>query len=203
MHLETWRCDLGACAGPACLPDDVQQGVRRISSSHTASIAGPLDNAASQHHDFDRKDLFTQHMKRMHGPAPSASRAEKTEFDAQIEDAQKRCHLKLRDPPVNTICPFCPDHAPFENWDDRIEHVGKHLEKNNMDRVPEAEDVLLMNWLQEAGYVQRKSSGWKLVDTGKKKKRMIKKEEEEDEDEGDGDGDGDGDGEEDAEGEYE
>lgn len=190
MHLETWRCDIGACAAPACAPDDLQQNGRRISSSHTASIAGPLDNAASQHHDFDRKDLFTQHMKRMHSPAGSASRADKLNFEASIEEAQKRCYLKLREPPVNTICPFCPDHPAFESWDDRIEHVGKHLEKNDVDRTKEVEDLVLMKWLKDAGYVQPKGSGWKLIDTGKKKKRTIKKE---DDDEGD----------EDAEGEYE
>ena len=190
MHLETWRCDIGACAAPACATDDLQQNGRRISSSQTASIAGPLDNAASQYHDFDRKDLFTQHMKRMHSPAGSASRADKINFDASIEDAQKRCYLKLREPPVNTICPFCPDHPAFESWDDRIEHVGKHLEKNDVDRTQEVEDPVLMKWLQEAGYVLPKGSGWKLIDTGKKKKRTIKKEEDDE-------------GEEDAEGEYE
>ena len=180
MHLETWRCDLGACASPAY--EAPQQNGRR---NHTASIAGPLDNTASQPHDFDRKDLFTQHLKRMHGPSSSAPRAERMNFEASIEDAQKRCYMKLRDPPTDTVCPFCPDQPPFESWDDRIEHVGKHLEKNDVDRNGESEDVTLRDWLAEAGYVQWKgqSQGWRLVDTGKKKKRtQVKMEVDEEED---------------------
>ena len=187
MHLETWRCDIGGCAAPAGVPEDPQQNGRRISSHRVSSIVGQLDAEAANTHDFDRKDLFTQHMKRMHAPPQAASRAEKQAFEAGIEDAQKRCYRKLREPPANTICPFCPDHPVFETWDDRTEHVGKHLEKNDIDRTLEIEDPVLREWLREEDYLEWKGQGWKLKDTGKKKKRSQVKKEGEDDDDAEGD----------------
>ena len=185
MHLETWRCDIGACAVPAGAPEDSQQdgqNCRRISSHRIPSLAGQLDTDAATTHDFDRKDLFTQHMKRMHAPPATASRTEKQAFEAGIEEAQKRCYRKLRDPPINTICPFCPDRPKFETWDDRTEHVGKHLEKNDIDRNTEIEDPVLREWLRAEDYLEWKGQCWRLKDTGKKKKRTAVKKEEDEED---------------------
>ena len=162
MHLETWRCDVGPCANPSY-----------GSKEHNYTSPSPSRQPEcheSLYHDFDRKDLFTQHLKRMHSPPQSASRAEKSKFESSIEDIQKRCHRKLRDAPTNTICPYCSHHPVFESWEDRVEHVGKHLERSDFDRNLEREDVTLQEWLRREGYLVGKGSGWRLIDTGKKRK---------------------------------
>ena len=167
MHLETWRCDIGVCAPPSCGSTD---------HKHTSpSPSGQLETHAPLYHDFDRKDLFTQHLKRMHSPATSASRAEKSKFENSIDGIQKRCHRVLREAPVNTFCPYCPNHPVFEHWEDRVEHVGKHLERSDFDQKLEMEDQALRDWLSREGYLVWKGHGWRLVDTGKKRKSRQEK----------------------------
>ncbi|KAL2044244.1 hypothetical protein N7G274_002949 [Stereocaulon virgatum] len=126
------------------------------------------------YHEFDRKDLFTQHLKRMHAPASSASASEKSAFNDAIETVQARCHVRLRELPTNTICPFCPDHSTFKKWEDRLEHVGKHLEKQDIDLTGEIEDVALRNWMIGQGFLERGEGGWRLCELSRKKKRGEK-----------------------------
>ncbi len=181
MHLETWRCDVGVCAPPSC-------GSKEHKHS-SPSPSGQLEPHGSLYHEFDRKDLFTQHLKRMHAPAPSASRAEKDRFEKSIEETQKRCHRRLRDPPSYTICPYCPHHPVFDSWDDRVEHVGKHLERSDFDKNQEIEDDPLREWLSREGYLVWKGAtmGWRLLDTGKKRKNRGEKGVEEGEEDAEGD----------------
>ncbi|KAL6720673.1 hypothetical protein ACLMJK_002598 [Lecanora helva] len=163
MHLETWRCDIGVCAVP----------MNKAKEHHQSStVLGEVKSQENPYHDFDRKDLFTQHLKRMHAPAPSASLAEKNKFEGDIKHIQKRCHKRLREPPANSICPYCPNHPVFETWDDRVEHVGKHLEKSDFDKNNEIEDEALRDWLQQEGCLVWKGPHlkWRLNDTGKKRK---------------------------------
>ena len=126
------------------------------------------------YHEFDRKDLFTQHLKRMHAPASSASASEKSAFNDAIETVQARCHIRLRELPTNTICPFCPDHPTFKKWEDRLEHVGKHLEKQDIDLTGEVEDTALRNWMIGQGFLERGEGGWRLCELSRKKKRGEK-----------------------------
>ena len=158
MRFETWRCDVGACAPQTVGPD------------------GQLSSANQEpfYHDFDRKDLFTQHLKRMHAPAPSAPTSEKTAFNDAIDNVQRRCYVRLRELPSNTICPFCVDHPTFRKWEDRIEHVGKHLEKGDVDLGAEVEDVTLREWMVAQGFLAREGGEWRLKDVAKKKKRLGK-----------------------------
>lgn len=178
MHLETWRCDVGACAPQSCGSKDRKNG------SPLGSGAAP----GSTYHEFDRKDLFTQHLKRMHAPPNSASRAEKQKFEGMIEAIQQRCYKKLRDPPAKSICPYCPNHPVFESWDERVEHVGRHLEKSDFDKNLEIEDGPLRDWLRQEGYLVWKGAGqgWQLKDTGKKRKNRGEKTAEEGEEDAEG-----------------
>lgn len=177
MHLETWRCDIGICAPQSC-------GSKQHKST-SPSPSGQLEAGGSAH-EFDRKDLFTQHLKRMHCPASSASRAEKAKFEGSIEAIQRRCHRKLRDPPANTICPYCTHHPVFDSWDDRIEHVGKHLERGDFDKSKELEDQDLRAWLIREEYLTWNGVAWKLLDTGKKRKSRAEKAVEEGEEDAEG-----------------
>lgn len=187
MRLETWRCDIGACAP---VPDDLPRGRSHLSSQMSIpSACGLSQDAPSYAHEFDRKDLFTQHMKRMHAPHNNASRTDKQAFEDGIEGAQSRCHRELRDPPAGTICPYCPN-VTFDCWDERIEHVGKHLEKEDLDIRQGGEDVALRQWMEDQGFIYwTRTGGYKLAETGKKKKRTpaIKLEDGEEDAEGEED----------------
>ena len=102
--------------------------------------------------EFYTQNLFTAHMERMHGPPYSASYAEKEAFAERIVVlAPQRIYRKR--PPVNTICPYCPEHPSFESWDDRMDHIGLHLEKQDMDFDSETEDAALVNWLVAQGFI--------------------------------------------------
>ncbi|KAI1107127.1 hypothetical protein F4804DRAFT_242158 [Jackrogersella minutella] len=85
---------------------------------------------------FNRKDLYTQHLRRMHIP-PSLKKQVKQRKPApewevrerahQDQAKRTRCHL-----PNHMQCPAFGCSARFDGanaWDDRMEHVAKHLEK--------------------------------------------------------------------------
>ncbi len=183
MHLETWRCDIGACAPQPCGSTEHRYALD--------SASGQVEGNGIVFHDFDRKDLFTQHLKRMHSPTSSAPRAEKAKYEASVEGIQKRCYRRLRDPPTETLCPYCTQHPRFESWDDRIEHVGKHLERGDFDKDMEREDVALREWLTKEGYLVWKgpAQGWRLLEDGKKRKKQGEKAVKEEEGEEDAEGD--------------
>ena len=178
LHLETWRCDLDGCALPTAAVNGAS-GQEKHKTGASPSAASPsmgkkTNPSEVQPHDFDRKDLFTQHIKRMHAPPPSASHAEKVAFDAGIPAIQERCHLQLRSPPPRSRCLYCADKK-FEgagSWTDRLEHVGKHLEKNDVKREDEREDEELRSWMVQQRFMEWKAPmGYKVTNTeGKKKK---------------------------------
>jgi hypothetical protein len=132
IQLGFWRCDM-------CNP--------------SPGLDHPVFN------DFNRKDLFTQHLRRMHAPnAPSAPGTPNpanptivmepppteagsptasstaglgTLSDDQILDIQKRCFRILRQPPQVSSCVFCSRVFSGPNsWEERLEHVGGHMERD-------------------------------------------------------------------------
>ncbi|KAK5020668.1 hypothetical protein LTR60_000312 [Cryomyces antarcticus] len=111
----------------------------------------------SRPNDFNRKDLFIQHLRRMHcaslatvdsiararrrrSPAapslstkrsPSSSSAPPSDAmpDALLAAASARCYRRLRAPPPQSSCLFCDStFSGAGSWDLRMEHVGRHLE---------------------------------------------------------------------------
>lgn len=128
IQLGFWRCDM-------CPP--------------SPGIDHPIYN------DFNRKDLFTQHLRRMHAVntpqntqeqpktiAPSAPPGGGPPVappntnppgltDEQIMEIQKRCYRQLRGPPEISSCVFCTRTFSGPNsWEERLEHVGGHLERD-------------------------------------------------------------------------
>lgn len=87
--------------------------------------------------DFNRKDLFVQHFRRMHlthklTPAKKA-RTGKANKDLAVEEilsqAAERCYKVLRQAPMHSCCVVCPER--FEgpgSFDQRLEHIGRHME---------------------------------------------------------------------------
>jgi hypothetical protein len=73
--------------------------------------------------------------------------------------------VKLRELPTNTICPFCPEHPVFERWEDRLIHVGNHLEGRDVDLTGEIKDKALEDWMIRQGFLENKGGGWKICDS--------------------------------------
>ena len=186
LHLEVWKCDLGRCGNPGGSSGGAQSASR---------------------HEFDRKDLFTQHVRRMHAeiyppegdfsssatgnmfnpasargdhdedvkdpsltapntfhttnPGTTGRAASNTVPDkltdklaiTQLEQRiQNDCHQIVRELPAPDllICPYCHDYDEdgFESWDTRLEHIGKHMEKDSVVFAGgEREDETLKGWL--------------------------------------------------------
>ncbi|KAF2459919.1 hypothetical protein BDY21DRAFT_361802 [Lineolata rhizophorae] len=129
------------------------------------------DSASSNPNDFNRKDLFTQHLRRMHfRPAESSGSSSKSiatttavVSEDNLSQHQTRCYRRLRAPPQRSACLFCSDK--FESWDERMEHVGKHMEtfRKRNQAVPELatwnEDPDLHDYLEHQGLVVANING--------------------------------------------
>lgn len=138
-----------------------------------------VDGITTSYNDFNRKDLFAQHLRRMHFAGSSAGHAvprgpsrDNPVTDENMAEYLRRCYIKLRDPPPKSSCLFCSQM--FEgtgSWDERMEHVGRHFEK---DKKPECsvygvnawrEDDELRDWLCSEGLVECDHRGvWQLGD---------------------------------------
>jgi hypothetical protein len=109
-------------------------------------------SALSQPNDFNRKDLFTQHQRRMHAPwlqhnqRRTATEAESAAFDESLDEIRQRCWHQLRHPPHQSHCGFCRElFVGAGSWDARMEHVGRHFERED-HLGEELEDLSLREW---------------------------------------------------------
>lgn len=161
IQLGFWRCDM-------CPP--------------SPGIDQPVFN------DFNRKDLFTQHLRRMHGGIPPStpgkdpqtpgseqppSTPQPSLTEDQIQEIQKRCYKQLRDPPPISNCVFCTRVFQGPNsWEERLEHVGGHFERdrkngiNTVDITTWREDPALRDYLLTEGIVEIDPvrGGWRIGD---------------------------------------
>ena len=173
LNLSAWICEQGGCG-------------KVHASSHKGS------NGVVRGTEFNRKDLFTQHLRRMHVP-PSIKRQNKksTEWEDRLKVLQKSCFKVKRHPPTRLRCPVRECGTVFDGancLDDRMEHVGKHLEKaagstnTGLHKlvVEQQDDQFLVDWALREGIIERKASGgFRLPGPG----NAAAGEEEEDEDE--------------------
>jgi len=147
LRLGIWRCDLDTC-----LPSQRDDGGSDII-----------------YNDFNRKDLFTQHIRRMHAPQPSCSTQEREAFNVSLECAAKRCLMDIRSPPPSSVCGFCSSEPEtvFQgtgSWEARMEHVGRHLESGHGEKQQWREDVQLREWMLQEGLIEKaEEGGWRLV----------------------------------------
>ena len=137
LKLGFYRCDIGDCNPYNNSPHQQNQlqhqqpsqsHARRHSTSTSASTRQSTDEEEGlTFNDFNRKDLFTQHLRRMHSPCtPNSSRsshnesqtptaptpnrplsADKSTFDALLPSIHNRCYLQRRSPPPSSTCGFC------------------------------------------------------------------------------------------------
>ncbi|KAJ5344715.1 hypothetical protein N7452_002719 [Penicillium brevicompactum] len=146
LLLGFYRCDVGKCkmyASPSRIP----------SASPSHSIHSHPAPQPGQPNDFNRKDLFTQHQRRMHAPWSQNERRVPTEserglFEFGLEDIRQRCWQGLRQPPMQSHCGFCKKiFTGPGSWEVRMEHVGRHFERDESACLRgEEEDVALREW---------------------------------------------------------
>jgi hypothetical protein len=148
IKLSFWRCDLCPVSTDA------------------------KDDQTVYYNDFNRKDLFTQHLRRMHAaPKESSARTQK-EYpvtEDNLADHQDRCVQRLRKAPSKSGCLFC--EKTFEgptSWEERMEHIGHHLENHGkvsidlLDTTSWNADKKLEQYLVEEGLIVMDHTGWKI-----------------------------------------
>lgn len=140
LQLGFYRCDVGKCSAHV--------------HAHSSTLLSTQPSTATpgQPNDFNRKDLFTQHQRRMHAPwlqsgqrrAPTD--AEHASFEASLEEVRQRCWVGLRTPPQQSHCGFCQEVFKGDgSWDVRMEHIGRHYERDDR-QASEEEDLALREW---------------------------------------------------------
>ncbi|KAJ9657991.1 hypothetical protein H2198_003960 [Neophaeococcomyces mojaviensis] len=196
LQLGYFRCDLDNC-DPDNKPSHTNAR-RTSSSSKSAKPKVDRDNDSEEivkiYNDFNRKDLFTQHCRRMHGPArnptlcsnPPTKRGslqptkdDEAAFEKMLDGIRKRCWHVRRQAPERSSCGFCnrvfdaehyqnqsgdsnpkDDVSPEEKaWEARMEHIGRHYEKDNVTKFKEDADEDLVDWGLNNGVLRRLEDG--------------------------------------------
>ncbi|KAM3076559.1 hypothetical protein ACMFMG_007366 [Clarireedia jacksonii] len=180
LNLSAWVCTLGSC-GKVPL------------SSHSHSHSKGINQSCSSSCDikgseFNRKDLFTQHLRRMHAPFDVKRKGKRNpEWEETVKKLQTSCLRVRRLPPRRLGCAMQGCEMKFEGgacWADRMEHVGKHLEKlaavgeeseredqgkekGSGGAVRQEGDELFIEWAEGEGIVERVGGkGWRLCGGG-------------------------------------
>ena len=149
LQLGFYRCDVGSC-NPDLNPN--VPGHKRV------------------YNDFNRKDLFTQHHRRMHKPesgpgsspfpANDANTKDWRVFEDSLEDVRARCWVEKRKPPARSTCGFCGRVFEGEgSWNERMEHVGGHFSRDIVEAKEEREDEDLTNWAVLQGIIKDGGTG--------------------------------------------
>jgi hypothetical protein len=151
---------------------------RHIASQHLCLTfyrcsSCPQSTVEGKGNEFNRKDLFTQHLRRMHAPfaikkaiAKGDSKLQ-LEWETHVKEMQASCLVHRRQPPQRSACPKPDCSNVFEgagSWDDWTEHVGRHMEKGEAGRL--GVDKLLARWALEEGIIERRGDGeYRLIGT--------------------------------------
>ncbi|KAI8310830.1 hypothetical protein K4K59_007957 [Colletotrichum sp. SAR11_240] len=144
---------------------------RHIASQHLClqyyrCSSCPQSTIEGKGNEFNRKDLFTQHLRRMHAPfaikkaiAKGDSKLQ-VEWEGHVKEMQTTCLVTRRSPPQKSACPKPDCQSVFEgpgSWDEWTEHVGRHMEKGEGQRL--GVDRLLAKWALDEGIIERKEDG--------------------------------------------
>jgi hypothetical protein len=145
LNLTTWVCDLQACS--------------KILSGQPV-IRGI---------EFNRRDLFIQHLRTMHEPLRDFWRTGRgveweekvTEWNERLEEPEASRRDDKRLPPSSLQCPVLSCGTVFHGpdcWDDRMEYVGKYLEEVVVagSEIRQENDQLLIQWALWEGIIEGK-----------------------------------------------
>lgn len=177
--LQYWVCQQDGCAQVSNKfngPKKSSGGSRRRPGLPRHSAA-PCSSALPNGTIFNRKDLYTQHLRRMHVPAHLKNKVKSKSHAPEWEDQQRACQeeaIRTRcQLPVYMVCPAPHCEVKFDGinaWDDRMEHVAKHLEKIAAGTEPSIQfggddDSTLVDWATSPaiGILRREPKGrWTL-----------------------------------------
>ncbi|KAF2674594.1 hypothetical protein BT63DRAFT_449585 [Microthyrium microscopicum] len=181
---------------------------RHVSTQHVkigiwrCEICQPQPTATGtlgSYNDFNRKDLFMQHLKRMHANelCNSPEYTSLAPLGAEMVDCVdrandpysvaavvlntvvSRCWKILRELPTTCRCPLC-DNKEFQGhsaWEDYMEHLaGTHFERRRSGekvvRPIWREDNDLCHWLQAEGLIEPDNKGGWRVGDGQPKRNV-------------------------------
>lgn len=118
----------------------------------------------SRPNDFNRKDLYVQHVRRMHPPTSavmptnikdnSSSKKGRAQskvawIEVTLNNAAERCYQRMREAPETCCCVFCDER--FEgatSLESRLEHMGKHMERQKKAGLS---PVAVQDWREDKG----------------------------------------------------
>lgn len=178
LQLGFYRCDVDKCNIKHQHPNQHNRPHHKKNRSnhhHHRSSSSSSDDAASlTANDFNRKDLFTSHLRRMHAPWAAQERAtdsrspsarERETFEKSLDHIRERCWHQQREPPLHSQCGICGQEFQGEqSWDDRMEHVGRHYERDEAQPEQEMEDAFLRKWAIEQNIILPAEGGrWLLA----------------------------------------
>ncbi|GIZ41048.1 hypothetical protein CKM354_000436500 [Cercospora kikuchii] len=136
--------------------------------------------SSEQYKDFNRKDLFTQHILRMHSAQieQSTARGGKVKSDTQkkYEDMEaERCRGTLRQPPNESRCIVCDQtFSGPGSWEQCIDHIGRHLDTAAKEVPPVTSmldpntwhsDHALQQYLQNEGIVAPNAQNYLVLNS--------------------------------------
>lgn len=144
---------------------------RHISSQHLClqyyrCSQCPSSAAEGKGNEFNRKDLFTQHLRRMHAPFAIKKALTKgdsklhSDWETHVKEMQVSCLVTRREPPQHVACPKADCLKEFEGhiaWDEWTEHVGRHMEKGDGPTI--GVDDLLAKWALDESIIERLDNG--------------------------------------------
>lgn len=134
LQLGFYRCDIGACN-----PDN-----------HPA--ASPYSTSRT-HNDFNRKDLFTQHLRRMHRRVG----VERADFERELDGIRGRCWVRRREGPSGVQCEGCA--RSNSGWEEWVECLGGHVEKDGFKINVGEYGTALKEWAIREGVVGQTDNG--------------------------------------------
>ena len=207
LLLQYWLCQEGSCArasnsSPEASPAPPAAKNRSRSfrtsaapaaaaavavvATASASLDPPLPNGAI----FNRRDLYTQHLRRMHMPPNMKKQAKQQsrknggsgsnsttvglvpEWEERLRAMASRAIRTRCMVPIFMRCPALHCDAEFsgsEAWDQRMEHVGRHLEHAAAHEEPRiefggADDTTLIDWASrpDVAVIRWNAGRWEL-----------------------------------------
>ncbi|KAF7929700.1 hypothetical protein EAE99_004604 [Botrytis elliptica] len=177
LNLQAWVCTLGSC-GKVPLNSHSHSGSamrKGVEGSAQARGYGEVKGA-----EFNRKDLFTQHLRRMHAPFEVKRKGKRNgEWEERVRVLQRSCERSRREAPERLGCPVrgCAQRKEglgvwFEGrgcWDERMEHLGKHLESAAGEGgvMRQEDDGLFVEWAAEQKIIERGGRGEWILCAGK------------------------------------
>ncbi|KAI0394684.1 hypothetical protein F5Y17DRAFT_244789 [Xylariaceae sp. FL0594] len=170
IHTRPFPCAFSFAGCPSTFGSK-NEWKRHIASQHLClqyyrcSSCGQ-SSAEGKGNEFNRKDLFTQHLRRMHAPfaikkalTTNDSKLQ-AEWETRVKELQQTCLVTRRRPPQRSACPKANCNSVFEgptSWDEWTEHVGRHMEKGEAEHL--GVDPLLAEWAFKEGIIERKEDG--------------------------------------------